>query len=240
MRTEQNEAMAVDDRVMTVRGEQELVARAGHLFADVRTEFVCAAADLNTWSRPQVRPAVSSRMRASVASGIMVRKLYTPAAVADHDQRRHLLEVAAAGAQVRICAAALPYETIIIDRRVMVLAGAAVTGAAPVGAATPDDRDFSVTTAPALIDGVYALFRAAWEAADDLAHYLRSDRPQVDPESKAVLKALASGLTDEAAARLLGMSLRTYRRRVAALLRQLEADSRFQAGIHAGERGLTR
>jgi hypothetical protein len=36
------------------------------------------------------------------------------------------------------------------------------------------------------------------------------------------------------------MSLRTYRRRVAELLVTLDADSRFQAGLRAGEMGLTR
>jgi DNA-binding NarL/FixJ family response regulator len=47
-------------------------------------------------------------------------------------------------------------------------------------------------------------------------------------------------MTDVTAARELGMSLRTYRRRVAELLVALGADSRFQAGMRAGELGLTR
>jgi hypothetical protein len=34
------------------------------------------------------------------------------------------------------------------------------------------------------------------------------------------------------------MSLRTYRRRVAELLNALDAGSRFQAGMRAGELGL--
>ena len=44
---------------------------------------------------------------------------------------------------------------------------------------------------------------------------------------------------DETAARRLTLSLRTYRRRVAELMRTLDADSRFQAGVRAGELGLT-
>jgi hypothetical protein len=39
-----------------------------------------------------------------------------------------------------------------------------------------------------------------------------------------------AGLSDEAAARRPGTSLRTYRRRVAELMAALEAGSRFQAG----------
>lgn len=53
-----------------------------------------------------------------------------------------------------------------------------------------------------------------------------------------MLRALGSGATDTAAAKELGMSVRTYRRRVAELLDTLDAGSRFQAGVRAGELGL--
>lgn len=215
-------------QVMTVVGEEELAARAGHLFGDVREEFSCAATDLNTWSRPRTRAAIASRMHTSIDGGVAVRKLYTPDALADDEQRRHLLQVAAMGAQVRISDAGLPHETIIIDRRVMILAGGRVNG----------DREFTVTTSPTLIDGVHALFQATWDAAGTLGARLPGDLPRIDPDGRAILRALGSGLTDEAAARRLGLSLRTYRRRVAELMRLLESDSRFQAGVRAGELGL--
>ncbi|MFH9665803.1 LuxR C-terminal-related transcriptional regulator [Streptomyces globisporus] len=48
-----------------------------------------------------------------------------------------------------------------------------------------------------------------------------------------VLRQLAQGATDEAAARELGMALRTYRRVVARIMKQLQARSRFQAGVMA-------
>jgi DNA-binding NarL/FixJ family response regulator len=44
--------------------------------------------------------------------------------------------------------------------------------------------------------------------------------------------------TDETAVRALGVSLRTYRRRVAELMTALGAASRFQAGARARELGL--
>jgi hypothetical protein len=212
--------------VITVRGAAELARRAGHLFAGARTEFVCAATDLNTWSQPSIRAA-----RPAVhPPELRVRKLFTPAALAEQHQRRHLLRIAEAGAQVRICAAPLPHETIIIDRRAMVLAGATTAG----------EREFTVTTAAPLIDGVHALVDATWQAATPVADYLRLDLPQIDPTGRSILRALGAGLTDEAAARRIGVSLRTYRRRVAELMTQLEAQSRFQAGARAGELGLTR
>lgn len=213
---------------MTVVGEEELAARAGHLFGDVREEYICAATDMNTWSRPDTRAAIASRMRTSITGGVVVCKLYTSGALADDEQRRHLLQVAAMGAQVRISDAGLPHETIIIDRRVMILAGTQVAG----------DREFTVTTSPTLIDGLHALFQAAWDAAGTLGARLHEDLPRIGPDARAILRALGSGLTDEAAARRLGLSLRTYRRRVAELMRLLESDSRFQAGVRAGELGL--
>jgi DNA-binding NarL/FixJ family response regulator len=44
-------------------------------------------------------------------------------------------------------------------------------------------------------------------------------------------------MTDEAISRHLGWSYRTTRRRIAALLHTLGADTRFQAGLHAARRG---
>jgi DNA-binding NarL/FixJ family response regulator len=217
-----------DDQTSTVRGDAELIARAGHLFDAVREEFVCAARDLATWSRPQTRSLVARRVAAAGTDGFTVRKLWSPLVLADEAQRAHLRQLDAAGAQVRISSAPLPRETIILDRRVAILAGPP----SPLG------REYTVTTSPVLVGGVYSLFTAAWEAATDLAAYLRGEVPELAPEAREILRALGAGLTDEAAARQLGTSLRTYRRRVAELMAALEAGSRFQAGMRAGELGL--
>lgn len=216
------------DQTIVVRNERELATRAGHLFTGVTSEFLCAATDMDTWARRGTHAAVSAGLRETIGSGVTVRKLYTPAALAGEAQRRQLLDIVGAGARVRICATGLPHETIIIDRAVMILAGEPFAG----------DREFTVTTSPALIGGVYALFEAAWEAAADLGAYLRGELPRVDAEARRILGVLAEGVTDEVGARRVGVSLRTYRRRVAELMRLLDAESRFQAGVQAGELGL--
>lgn len=212
---------------MTVRGDLELLARTARLFSSVSEEFVCAARDLDTWSHLGARRAARERMRNN-SGARRIRKLYSVAALADERGREHLGELADGGARVRIAATALPHETIVIDRRLAILADTDVAGS----------REYTLTTAPTLVGGVYALFEAAWETATDLEVFLRGERPRLDAESRKVLRALGSGATDEAAARELGMSLRTYRRRVAGILDALEAGSRFQAGIRAGELGL--
>ena len=212
-----------------MRGDAELIARAGHLFDAVHEEFACAARDLATWSQPEARSAVARRVLAHAPDeAFTVRKLMSPRVLADEAQRAHLLRLDAAGSQVRISSAPLPHETIILDRRAAILAGQP----SPLG------REYTVTTNPVLVNGVYSLFTAAWEAAIDLGAYLRGEVPELVPEAREILRTLGAGLTDEAAARRLGTSLRTYRRRVAELMATLEAGSRFQAGIRAGELGL--
>jgi DNA-binding NarL/FixJ family response regulator len=52
-----------------------------------------------------------------------------------------------------------------------------------------------------------------------------------------MMRLLAAGLTDEAAANRLGVSLRTVRRQVRTVMTRLQASSRFQAGYNAAERG---
>ncbi|SDJ75850.1 DNA-binding response regulator, NarL/FixJ family, contains REC and HTH domains [Nonomuraea maritima] len=214
--------------LITVRGDVELVARAGHLFDGVTREFVCAARDLATWAQPRAREAVARRV-AAVPGRVEVRKLLSPAALAGEEARSHLRRLAAAGTQVRISSRPFPYETIVIDRTYAITAGEAAAGA----------REYTVTDEPSLVGGVCSLLDGVWEAATELGAYLGTDRPHLDDAERAVLRTLSLGHTDEAAARQLGLSVRTYRRRVAALLATLDAETRFQAGRRAGELGLT-
>jgi DNA-binding CsgD family transcriptional regulator len=219
-----------NEQAYSVQGDAELIARAGHLFESTKHEFLCAARDLKTWSQPEARAAIRNRMRTANLADLTPHKLLSPVALADEEARTHLRLVQNDGALVRISGSPLPHETILIDRRVMILAGRE----------TPTGREYTVTTSQILIEGVHSLFRAIWDSAVDLDTYLRSDVPHLDVDSRKILEALGSGLTDESAAKRLSVSLRTYRRRVAELMAKLEANSRFQAGLRAGELGLPR
>ena len=57
-------------------------------------------------------------------------------------------------------------------------------------------------------------------------------------DERRLLAILATGLTDEAAAARLGLSSRTVRRRLRAVMDKLGASSRLQAGYMAGQNGL--
>ncbi|MFF9041861.1 DNA-binding response regulator [Streptomyces sp. NPDC014892] len=218
-------------QVIELRGEGEFWARVGPLAESGAGEWVHIAHDLDTW--PGAREAARRQMR--LGKGPMSRKLYSPAALADEGDRDVLREMAAHGFRIRIATAPLPQGTVIIDRRTMIL-----TDPAASAPGAPTARTYTMSASPALIGGTYALFEAAWESAADLSAFLDPQRPRLDARTSLVLSALVSGATDEVAARELGMSLRTYRRRVAELLVSLDAASRFQAGVRAGELGLTR
>lgn len=194
-------------------------------------EWVNIARDLDTW--PGARELARRAMREDGAA--RARKLYSPAVLADERDRDALREMAAHGMRIRITTTQLSRGTTFVDRRTMIFTD-------PVGPAPTarGPRTYTVSASPALVDGAYALFEAAWESATDLAAFLDAHQPRIDARTSRVLRALGSGVTDEAAARELGMSLRTYRRRVAELLVTLDAGSRFQAGVRAGRLGLTR
>ncbi|MFN8084238.1 MAG: hypothetical protein U0Q14_08410 [Dermatophilaceae bacterium] len=88
-------------------------------------------------------------------------------------------------------------------------------------------RDSSLV---ALLAGLHEL---SWDRADEIP-----TREAAGSTDAAVLTLLSRGLKDEAIARYLGLSLRTVRRRVAALMTRYGADTRFALGVQCAARGL--
>ncbi|MBN6036094.1 DNA-binding response regulator [Amycolatopsis sp. 195334CR] len=206
--------------ITVVKGEEELFARTAHLFASA-TEVACAAADLRTFAVSQRPPVTAADHR-----GKRVRKIYRPPVLLEPVAATHLEQLVGMGADIRISADEIN-ETIILDRRVVILAGDLVAGT----------RSYSVLTAEETVQGVVSLFEAAWRGATELAVY-DARVAEIRVLAPRILDMLASGCKDETAARSLGLGLRTYRRRVAELMTALGATSRFQAGVRAGELGL--
>jgi DNA-binding CsgD family transcriptional regulator len=79
-----------------------------------------------------------------------------------------------------------------------------------------------------------ALFEELWARSRPFIDDKASELPA---ETKEILRMLAAGMKDEAIARRLGLSLRTVRRRVADLMTELDASTRFVAGAKAVRRG---
>jgi DNA-binding CsgD family transcriptional regulator len=93
---------------------------------------------------------------------------------------------------------------------------------------------------PLAIPGLCEVFDQIWTTSAPVHSSDRGQDPTASDIRKSVARMLATGCADEAAARRLGMSLRTYRRHVASLLADLGARTRFQAGLLAYRHGLIR
>ncbi|ATE57583.1 MULTISPECIES: response regulator transcription factor [Actinosynnema] len=206
--------------IAVVHGEAELYDRTAHLFASAGT-LSCAANELVTWVAAH-RGGVMSRQRPSTG----VRKLFRLGALLDPAWAGHVEAVLSAGARVRLSRHEVN-ETILLDDRVAILAGDRSRG----------PRGYTVVTEPQLLSGITSLFEAAWESGDELSEHAGA-MAELRAVAPGVADALNRGWTDDAAARELGMSVRTYRRRVAELMAALGASSRFQAGARARELGL--
>lgn len=200
-----------------MRGQRELAERTAHLFAGTTTALDCAANDLVTWVN-----APHNLIR----SEVQLRKLYRPSALLDPSLSQHLSTMLERGAQVRISATDVN-ETIILDRRLVILAGDTAHG----------PRSYSLIAVPEVVHGVLSLFDTAWQTATDFAVY-DQDIAELRQLAPHILEHLNTGATDESAARALNLSVRTYRRRVAELMTALGVTSRFQAGARAQELGL--
>lgn len=91
-------------------------------------------------------------------------------------------------------------------------------------------------------DVVFMLNRIHEEWWKNAAGAFRSPRAggiTLDSTQMFVLAYLCDGVKDETAARAMNISLRTYRRLVAGILKSVDANSRFQAGLKAALLGLT-
>jgi DNA-binding NarL/FixJ family response regulator len=214
--------MTTDTPLAVIRGHRELYEKTAHLFGSAKVEIACAAKDLFTWVSHKVSPPHPEQP----PPGFVVRKLYRPGVLLDPVSAGHLRGMAEYGAKIKITPDEIN-ETILIDRRVVIMAGDLAHG----------ERSFSVVWAAEVVQAVASLFDAAWRSATDLADY-DHELAELRVLAPRILTLLGSGCKDETAARTLSLSVRTYRRRVAELMTALGATSRFQAGVRARELGL--
>ncbi|MEU6985405.1 DNA-binding response regulator [Streptomyces sp. NPDC046324] len=122
---------------------------------------------------------------------------------------------------------AIPFKMIVVDRTV---------------AAVPLDLELLYNGVllirdPVVVQALVRAHHASWDAGEELTRATDGSRDELPPQLRPVLEALLAGLTDETAAARLGMSGRTYSRRVGELMHALGTTSRFRAGAEAARRG---
>jgi DNA-binding NarL/FixJ family response regulator len=162
--------------------------------------------------------------------GIAYRALYDTAGLATRSIQAQIEPAIAMGEQARVIPEA-PVKLILSDRRLALL---------PLQS-NPTMIDSVVAVHPsAMLDALSALFEELWRTALPLS--APTARPRgtdlLTPEDARLVTLLTAGLPDQAVARQLGLSYRTFQRRVGALIELLGVRTRFQAGLQAAFRGL--
>ncbi|GAB3406698.1 helix-turn-helix transcriptional regulator [Flindersiella endophytica] len=160
-------------------------------------------------------------LRAALDRGAVVHQVTSRAGLlADHELGAIVYR---AGGKARVVPN-VPFKMSVLDRRLAVLA---------IDSTVLADG-FQVVRDPGLVTALVRIHRDLWTAGADPDG---ADGHGLPPQLAALLPTLASGEPDDSAARRLGISPRTYSRRVADLLTLLGVRSRFQAGAEAARRG---
>ncbi|MPZ95514.1 MAG: hypothetical protein GEU96_11560 [Propionibacteriales bacterium] len=161
----------------------------------------------------------------SLAQGVAWRAIYTPEALEVGGALQEITELASQGEQGRVLPG-LPLKLAIADRRIALL---------PLSLDLEHTK-VALIRESTLLDALLDLFETLWQRAVPIGADAAPDTGLSD-EDRALVTLLASGLTDSAIARQLGLSTRTMRRRTRRLFDDLSAGNRFQAGVQAIRRG---
>lgn len=180
------------------------------------------------WFRPDqwrlpVTLRVDEMVRDLMAAGHRSRVIY-PARVLE--EAPHVVSArATAGEQVRIVES--------VPTRIAIFGGTSAFLSDRWGANTGRRL---VVREHSLVGALGALFESVWErgmAVPGMDAGVQDSAGQ----RRLLLHQLTRGAKDEQIARTLGVSLRTVRRRIADIMEELGAESRFQAGVEAVRRG---
>jgi DNA-binding CsgD family transcriptional regulator/sugar-specific transcriptional regulator TrmB len=159
--------------------------------------------------------------------GVTIRSVLQHATRQHTPTRKYVATVAALGACVRTVPV-VPRRIILFDREIafVPLHGVPEPGAALI-------RETSV------LDYLVMVFEMLWAEGQPFFTGCLEHNGQIRDELwRVILCHLADGVKDEAIAHRLGLSVRTCRRHIAAIMEQLGAKSRFQAGLLAYKHGL--
>ncbi|MFH8339525.1 hypothetical protein [Streptomyces sp. AM6-12] len=181
------------------------------------------------WYSRERRRTVQKIVGDAARRKVAVRELYRCDDLPSWCTPDYLLSAAECGIRVRVTDTKLQ-ELVIVDSQVAFMR-------TQVGLSR---EQCLAIWAPPVIKNLQSLISAVWNGASEPVSYLRCPRSEFDEADLQIVNELAGGSKDEVAARRLGISLRTYRRRVAELMSRLDANSRFQAGVHALRDGLLR
>ncbi len=179
------------------------------------------------WLRPDAwamsrESAVSELLAEAMATGRRSRAIYPLRALREAPDA--LRARARVGEQVRVISE--------VPSRMFILGDAHAVLPEPLGFA---DEPRVHVRQRSIVAALTLWFESLWARAAPVPEL---DGGEARPDLRRfLLDQLVAGATDEVIARKLGLSLRTVRRRIAALMSDLGVDTRFQAGVEASRRG---
>jgi DNA-binding CsgD family transcriptional regulator len=219
----QHEARPEEQLLEIVRGLPAIQARLAELTLQSHNEVLCMVPSATRTLATSSEPLLTTNEDAAVR-GLSLRTLVPDSVADDPDGWAYARALIDFGDDVRTCPA-IPLVANIFDRRV---------AAVPLDAEHSRDAAVILTNAT-LVGGLVSLFEQLW--ATSLPITVHAPAEPLDERDRQVLQLLLRGAKDDQVARMLGVSVRTVRARIAALTARAGARSRFQLAAVALHHG---
>jgi len=188
---------------------------------------VCAIMKAPTFA---VRPSENVAEQEALRAGIRYRSIYPREVLTLPDDPFELADSLCRGERARIVDET-PLKMIMVDRAVAVV---------PVLPASSPEPSALLVYPSGLLDALVALFEALWANATPLlaadGAVRQGDDNAPSPQDLHLLSLLLAGLTDQAIAAQLGLSMRTVQRRVHDLIELAGVRTRLQLIWRAAHR----
>jgi DNA-binding CsgD family transcriptional regulator/DNA-binding MarR family transcriptional regulator len=233
------------DLFEVVESAEQVGVRYAQLLAFSRHEvlhlakppYVTRPARLESTSVPTDPAAVAHAPapEVPVPDGVRLRSVYDTDGLTDTVSLRTALSGTARGGELRLLAG-LPMKLVVFD---------ATAGIMPLRQEDPSAGSLIVHSTT-LLGVLTALFESVWEQATPVSLDSGPGRPPItaaEPDGRPpgrmrdILTLLRAGLTDDAIARVLGLSRRTIQKHISETAELLGARTRFQIALMARDRG---
>lgn len=203
---------------------QATIAAAEELARNARSELAAVVRQQYMSTSMNGLQVINGSLARLVRKGVRVRLLCSPETMSVTQEQKF---INSAGPEMPIRVAECPPEELLI-----------VDGhSAIIRNTMPQSGHAIILHDPAIVNSIHTLFNSVWALASPVIRRKGPWDSQRELESR-VLICLFQGQTDEAAAREMGISVRTYRRYVAKIMQDMGVSSRFQAGALASRLGL--
>ena len=200
-----------------------LIDRLGQLMAQSRREVF----NLHAGGVPsqQVLDAAMDDDLSLLDRGVALRTV-CPHEFIEHERWRTSVELMGERGALTRFADGVPHRMLVFDRQVAVL---------PIRPEEPQAGGI-VVRHPVVVRALHQLAATILRNSRALSEAVASTERPTELDRK-VLLLMSAGLTDALSARKLSVTERQFRRYVARVMERLDAQSRFQAGVKAVERG---